>query len=120
MATDLQQRFAMLLTDTATIKRQSAETGADDDLVLGAQATVATGVPCLFQALRASADMLAAGPVERDVQQLFLAHDADILRHDVVEDAAGVEWIVDGVPQVFQARGEPHHTEALVSRKAVQ
>lgn len=120
MATDLQQRFAKLLTNTMTISRQSAGTGTDDDLVLGALTVVATGVPCLFEALRASADMLAVGPVERDVQQVYCLPTVDLQRRDVLTDEAGVEWVVDGVPQVFQARGVAHHTEALVSRKVVQ
>lgn len=113
-------RFSKALTNTCTITRQVAATGEDDDLVLAAPATIATDAPCLFCALKASADMLAVGPVEKDVQQLFLLPDADLKTRDTVTDAAGVEWIVDGVPQVFQARGIPHHIEALVSKKAVQ
>ena len=118
--TEAERRFRKLLTQTCTISRQTPGTGTDEDLVLGTLTVVATGVPCALQALSVSADLLAVGPVERDVRQLFVLPTVDLQRRDLVTDADGVEWVVDGVPQTFQARGIDHHIEALVSRKAVQ
>jgi len=118
--TDSEVRFRRILTQTCSIARQSPSAGSDLDLVLGTLTTVALNVPCIIMALKASADMQLVGPLEQDVRQLFLLPDQDIARHDVVTDAAGVQWVVTGVPQVFDARGVAHHIEVRVEKKAVQ
>ena len=119
--TDVELRFSRMLTNTVTITRQVDATGTDDDMILSSPATVAEDVPCFFAGLKVSADMLAVGPVERDVQQCFFAADTDVQRHDKLTDADGTVWVVDGVPQTFpHRRGVAGHIEVTVSRKAVQ
>ena len=118
--TDAARRFLAILTQRCSIARQDAETGTDMDLVLGDAAVVATDVPCFIQAVSASADMRAAGPLERDLRQLFVAPDVEVKRRDMLLDEDGVIWVVNDVPQVFNARGVPHHLEVTVERKAVQ
>lgn len=118
--TDAQRRFLKLLTQTCDQARQVAETGDDMDLVLGDAAVIETDIPCLIQAVSASADMRAAGPIERDLRQLFTAPDLDVQRRDLFKDEDGTIWVVNDVPQVFNARGVPHHLEVTVERKAVQ
>ena len=112
--------MAALLRQSCTIARAAVSAGDDLDLLLGATAQVASLVPCLFAPIKVSSDMQAVGPLEKDIQQLFLLPDQDLRRHDVVTDADGVEWIVDGVPQVFKLRGVGHHLEVLVVKKGVQ
>ena len=114
---DAEIRLRRTLTQTCDIARQVADVGTDEDLILGAAAVVATDQPCLVQALRVSADMLAAGPMQRDIRQLFMLADADLQQHDLLKDEDGTLWVVTDVPQVF---GVAHHVEVTVERKAVQ
>lgn len=117
MATDLQQRFAKLLTDTATIKRAPVSTDTNLDLLLGDLQTVATGVACLWVPVKVTDDMLSVGPVSRNLQTVLFLPAADIQHHDELTDADGATWAVVDPPTLFRQRGTDHHWEALVERK---
>ena len=118
--TSAERRLRATLTRTCSIARQTAAVGTDADMALSNTAVVAVDQPCALHAIKVSADMTAAGSLERDLRKLFMLPDADLQRHDLVRGDDDVLWSVTDVPQVFDERQSSHHLEVTVERKAVQ
>lgn len=117
------QRFTATLAHECRIQRQAATMDADLDLQLGTVALVSGegARACLFVPLRVGDEMLAVGPLERDVRRLYLPLGTDVQEHDQVTNLGDDSlWVVTGPPMTQDLRGEAHHLEALVERVAVQ
>jgi hypothetical protein len=120
VSTDSLTRFLAILTESCSITRAAHSAGTNKDLELGTPAVIVAAVDCTFAPMTASKDMLTVGPMERQLSRLFLPAGTNIQQHDVVTDALGIKWIVSDPPIVQMFRGEAHHVEALLIRKAVQ
>lgn len=117
-------RFLTCLSQTLMVQRALKSVGDDLDLLFGVSdselETVVAETPGLISRLSPSVDMRTAMPVEYDRADLFLPPTIALKRHDIVTDLTTDEvWVVDGVPQGFTHRGQPHHVQATIIRKAV-
>ena len=120
--TDASDRFEEILTQSCRIERSAASKEATYlDMEFGTFALVGRqrAVKCLLVPLRVGDDMLAVGPMERKMHRLFLPAGTDIEAKDqvMVDD---VIWTAVDPADTQSFRGEDHHVEMLVERKAVQ
>ncbi len=116
-------RFTATLVHECKIERQAATVDADLDLQLGTVALVSGEArrACLFVPLRVGDEVLAVGPLERDVRRLYLPVGTDVQNHDQVTNLGDNSlWVVTGPPATQDLRGAGHHIEALVERVAIQ
>ena len=110
----------MRFRDTLTRLRAPDVTGPDGATIPGDWSTVTEGqllkvdYPCEFQPLGSTEDVVAQQRTE-STHRAFLPADADVLPTDRLR-FLGVDYQVDGAPEVWRRRGRTHHLEALCFR----
>jgi hypothetical protein len=110
----------MRLRDTVTRLRAPTITGVDGIPVQNWKAAESlwakTDYPCEFQPLGSTEDLVAQQRTE-STHRAFLPADADVLPTDRLR-FEGLDYQVDGQPEVWRRRGTIHHQEALCFRIA--
>ena len=114
-----QRRFLKSCDKTCTISRSSVSPGTNYDQVLGDPEPVALTIPCRVDALKVSADMIAAGPFPVRTAVMMVPPSTDIKHKDEVL-VDGEKWEVRDPPQPFNSRKSVHHIEVILVRKVVQ
>jgi len=124
-------RIENIMTQSCRIERSGVSWDADLQLEFGTWGLVGIqrSVKCLLAPLQVGDDMFVIGPLERNMQRLFLplATDGrvtDIEKGDQVKIAndqdTEVIWVAQDPPTTESFRGSDNHIEVLVERKAVQ
>lgn len=106
------------------IQRALVSIGDDGDLLVGVSTgeleTVVASTPGLISRLSPSTDMKTAMPIEYDRAEIYLPPTVGLMKHDIITDLSTSDvWVVDGVPQQFTHRGQPHHVQSTITRRAV-
>jgi len=124
-------RIENIMTQTCRIERSAVSYDADLQMEFATWGLVGIqrAVNCLLVPLRVSDDMFAVGPLERNVQRLFLplatdGRATDIEKGDQItitnDQGIDVIWVVQDPPTTESFRGSDNHIEVLVERKAIQ
>lgn len=118
-------RFIQSLPSTLMVQRAHVSIGDDGDLLVGVSTgeleTVIGETPGLISRLSPSVDMKTAMPIEYDRAEVYLPPTVALEKHDIITDFDDdTVWVVDGVPQQFTHRGQPHHVQATIIRRAVR
>ncbi len=120
--TDASDRFQEILTQSCRIERSAVTQGSDLDMEHGTFGLVGRQrqVKCVLAPLRVGDEMIAAaGPIERDMQRVFLPVGTDVEAQDQLTIDDVIFTAIDP-PDAQTFRGDAHHIELLVERKAVQ
>ena len=124
-------RIESIMTQTCRIERSAVTQGTDLDMEFGTWALVGIqrAVKCLLAPLTVGDDMFTVGPLERNVQRLFLplatdGKTTDIEKQDQItitnDQGTAIIWVAQDPPTIESFRGNDNHIEVLVERKAVQ
>lgn len=108
----------MRFRDTVTRLRAPTVTGVDGVQVQNWKSDESlwtkTDYPCEFQPLSSSEDVVAQQRTE-STHRAFLPADADVLSTDRLR-FQGLDYQVDGQPEMWRKGGRNHHAEALCFR----
>lgn len=110
----------MRFRDTATRLRAPDVTGPDGATIPGNWSTVTEGqllkvdYPAEFQPLGSTEDVVAQQRTE-STHKVFLPDYADVLSTDRIR-FLGVDYQVDGQPELWRKGGRNHHLEVLCFR----
>ena len=113
-------QFETQLTQTCSLYRMTISLGTDSDIELGAWTLSSHNEKCLRGPLRVTDDMLAVGPLDQQTSRLFLPRTADIGKDDRIYISGDLWWTPRDPPIMQYFRGESHHLEMIITRKAIQ
>jgi len=124
-------RTESIMTQTCRIERSAVSWDANlkQDVGTWGLVGIQRSVPCLLAPMQVGDDMYVIGPVERNLQRLFLplavdGRTTDIEQEDQItiadDQGDGVIWVAEDPPTTESFRGAGNHVEVLVRRKAIQ